>query len=187
MQLEVIELADAVEFLDSRRVPVREELRKPGPYPYYGANGRQGTIDGYIFDEPLVLLAEDGGHFGSKEKPIAYYVEGKCWVNNHAHVMRTKQGCDPHYLHHILSFYDVSRYVTGSTRPKLTKGNAESISIPLPPIPEQKRIAAILEKADRLRRMRRYASELSDTFLQSVFRNVRRSNQESERMVKSSA
>src|SRR5437763_1147067 len=59
MHLGGIELGDAVEFLDSQRVPVREELRKPGPYPYYGANGRQGTIDGYIFDEPLVLLAED--------------------------------------------------------------------------------------------------------------------------------
>jgi type I restriction enzyme, S subunit len=169
MQVDVVELGDAVDFLDSKRVPVREELRKPGPYPYYGANGQQGRIDGYIFDEPLVLLAEDGGHFGSKEKPIAYYVEGKCWVNNHAHVMRTKQGCDPHYLHRILSFYDVSPYVTGSTRPKLTKGNAESIKIPLPPLSEQKLRAEMLEKADWLRRTRRYARQLSDTFLQSVF------------------
>ena len=169
MQVDLVELGDAVDFLDSKRVPVREELRKPGPYPYYGANGQQGRIDGYIFDEPLVLLAEDGGHFGSKEKPIAYYVEGKCWVNNHAHVMRTRQGCDAHYLHHILSYYDVSPYVTGSTRPKLTKGNAESIKIPLRPLSEQKRIAVLLEKADRLRRTRRYARQLSDTFLQSVF------------------
>ena len=55
-------------------------------YPYYGANGLQDYVAEYIFDDELVLLAEDGGNFGSKERPIAYRVSGKCWVNNHAHV-----------------------------------------------------------------------------------------------------
>lgn len=44
--------------------------------------------------------------------------------------------------------------------------------IPLPPLPEQKRIAAILEKADRIRRLRRFAREMSEGFLQSVFREM---------------
>ena len=41
--------------------------------------------------------------------------------------------------------------------------------IPLPPLPEQQRIAAILARADRLRRLRRYALELSEGYLQAVF------------------
>ena len=84
-------LEEVVEFLDSMRRPITESDRRAGPFPYYGANGLQGTIDEFIFDEPLVLLAEDGGHFGSPERGIAYRVYGKEWVNNHANVLRPKE------------------------------------------------------------------------------------------------
>ncbi len=141
----LVKLGDICEFLDHKREPVSEELRKHGPYPYYGANGQQGWIDDYIFDEPLVLLAEDGGHFGSRTSPIAYRISGKTWVNNHAHVLRPLAGCDVSYLAHALSFYDVSNLITGSTRPKLTKGKAETIRIPLPSLHDQQRIACQLE------------------------------------------
>ncbi len=169
MEFETVSLKSVCTFLDNQRVPITDADRKPGPYPYYGANGQQDSIHDYIFDEPLVLLAEDGGHFGSKTRPIAYKVSGKCWVNNHAHVLRPKEICDVDYLHRVLSFYDVSQYITGSTRAKLTKSKAEEIKIPLPPLLEQKRIAAVLAKADRLRRLRRYGLELADTYLQPVF------------------
>jgi type I restriction enzyme, S subunit len=111
-------LGEVAEFLDNLRVPVKdsERARRQGPYPYYGANGQVGCIDEYIFDEPLVLLAEDGGNFGSKEKSIAYRINGKTWVNNHAHVLRPRQGCDIGFLHRILSFYNVDKVVTGTTR-----------------------------------------------------------------------
>ena len=169
MNYDTVALGDVCEFLDSQRVPITESDRKPGPYPYYGANGQQDSIDNYIFDEPLVLLAEDGGYFGSKDRPIAYKVTGKCWVNNHAHVLRPKSNIDVDYLHRVLSYYDVTKYVNGTTRQKLTKGNAENISFPLPPLTEQKRIASLLGRADRLRFVRRTAHDLGDALLQSVF------------------
>jgi type I restriction enzyme S subunit len=169
MNYETVALGDVCEFLDNQRVPITESDRKPGPYPYYGANGQQDSIDNYIFDEPLVLLAEDGGYFGSKDRPIAYKVTGKCWVNNHAHVLRPKSDIDVDYLHRVLSYYDVTKYVNGTTRQKLTKGNAENISFPLPPLTEQKRIASLLARADRLRQLRRTAHDLSASVLQSVF------------------
>lgn len=165
----IVKLSEVCDFLDNQRIPIEESLRKSGKYPYYGANGIQDWVDGYIFDEPLILLAEDGGHFGSKTQPIAYKIFGKSWVNNHAHVLRPKNNCNIDYLVFILSYYDVTSIISGTTRPKLTKGNAESISFPLPPLPEQQRIAAFLQKADRLRSMRRYARQLSDGYLQSVF------------------
>ena len=169
MNYDTVALSDVCEFLDSQRVPITESDRKPGPYPYYGANGQQDSIDNYIFDEPLVLLAEDGGYFGSKDRPIAYKVTGKCWVNNHAHVLRPKSNIDVDYLHRVLSYCDVTKYVNGTTRQKLTKGNAENISFPLPPLTEQKRIASLLARADRVRRLRRTAHNLGDALLQSVF------------------
>ena len=85
-----VKLKDICDILDSRRIPISEEKRIKGKYPYYGANGIQGYINDYIFDEELVLLAEDGGNFGSKIKPIAYKINGKTWVNNHAHVLKAK-------------------------------------------------------------------------------------------------
>jgi type I restriction enzyme, S subunit len=172
MKTRMVELGDVCDFLDSQRRPVSEELRKPGPYPYYGANGQQGSIDGFIFDEPLILLAEDGGHFGSPDSPIAYRISGKAWVNNHAHVLRPREGCDRDYLTHALNCCNILKYITGSTRPKLTKGSAECIRFPLPLPPEQRRIARQLEEADRLRRTRCYTLELSAGFLPATFRKL---------------
>lgn len=168
---QVKSLGEVAEFLDSQRIPVKEgdRLKRVGHYPYYGANGLVGWIDDYIFDEPLVLLAEDGGYFDAKDKPIAYKIEGKSWVNNHAHVLRAKNGCNLDYLHRVLSFYDLSKYLTGTTRQKLRKGDAENIIIPLPPLPIQKQIAEILEKADEAKQKRKEANKLTDEFLQSVF------------------
>lgn len=124
----IVPLGKVVDFLDNLRKPVTASDRTAGEYPYYGANGLQGTINDYIFDEPLVLLAEDGGFFGMPDKTIAYQVSGKCWVNNHAHVLRPKQGVDIRYLLNVLQKYDVTPYTNGTTRAKLTKGSAERIS-----------------------------------------------------------
>ena len=146
-----VALAECCEFLDYIRRPVKESERVDGPYPYFGANGQQGWINDYLFDEPLVLLAEDGGHFSNPERGIAYKINGKTWVNNHAHVLRPREGVvDVDYLAHALKNKDVRRHLSGSTRDKLTKAGACQIQIPLPPLEEQRRIAAILDKARQL-------------------------------------
>ncbi len=164
-----VELGEVVEFLDHLRKPVTKKDRVFGPYPYYGANGQQDSVNGYIFDEPLVLLAEDGGYFGDPSRTIAYQVEGKCWVNNHAHVLRPSKRIDIRYLCRHLEKYDVVSSVNGATRAKLNKTAAQSILISLPPLAEQKRIAAILDKADAIRRKREKAIALTDDLLRSVF------------------
>lgn len=162
-------LGSLVEFLDNMRKPVKEADRKDGIYPYYGANGQQSTIDSYIFDEPLLLLAEDGGHFDEPERGIAYRISGKTWVNNHAHVLRPKKCIDINFLCRVLENYDVSPYISGSTRGKLTKGQAELIEIPLPPLDEQRRIAGILDQADALRQQRKTSSVQLNRLLRSSF------------------
>ena len=162
-------LRDAVEFLDYLRRPVTKIDRTDGQYPYYGANGQQGTIDNFIFDEPLILLAEDGGNFGQEGRTVAYKIEGKCWVNNHAHVLRPKPNVDINFLLRHLEYYDVTPYITGTTRGKLTKDAASRIELVLPPLPEQKRVAAILDKADSIRRKRQEAVLMIEELLRSVF------------------
>src|ERR1700722_16651490 len=168
----VATLGEVAEFLDSRRKPVTESDRRVGPYPYYGANGQQGTIDDYIFDEPLVLLAEDGGHFDDPQRGLAYRISGKTWVNNHAHVLRPKPGIDLAFLCRVLENYDLTPFVTGTTRGKLTQAGASENVIPPPPVPEQRRIAEVLDRAEALRATRRAALIQLDTLTQAIFNDL---------------
>lgn len=143
--MEFIRVEDCCEILDSQRKPITESERVSGRYPYYGANGIQGTINQYIFDDKLVLVAEDGGHFGSKTKPIAYLVNGKCWVNNHAHVLRAKKGFLAEYICYSLMFYKIEGYINGATRQKLTQAALRKLIIPKRPVEYQK---AIVDRLD---------------------------------------
>ena len=162
-------LGDVCEILDSKRVPITASDRQPGPYPYYGANGIQDYVADYIFNDELVLLAEDGGNFGSKEKPIAYRVSGKCWVNNHAHVLKPKAGLDVDYLCYSLMFYDVTGLVNGATRQKLTQADMRKMEIPLPSLDEQRRIAAVLDKVSDLIAKRRTQLDKLDLLVKARF------------------
>ncbi|WP_195975918.1 restriction endonuclease subunit S [Hydrogeniiclostridium mannosilyticum] len=162
-------LGDVCEILDSKRVPITATERQPGPYPYYGANGVQDFVADYIFDDELVLLAEDGGNFGSKDKPIAYRVSGKCWVNNHAHVLKPKKELDVDYLCYSLMFYDVTGLVNGATRQKLTQADMRKMEIPLPPLDEQRKIAAVLDKVSGLISKRRQQLDKLDELVKSRF------------------
>ena len=128
--MNAILLEDCCEILDNLRVPITASERKSGPYPYYGANGVQDYVNEYIFDDELVLLAEDGGNFGSKTRPIAYRVSGKCWVNNHAHVLKPKPGLDVDFLCYSLMFYKTDGLVNGATRQKLTQATMRKMLIP---------------------------------------------------------
>ncbi|MDY2781356.1 MAG: restriction endonuclease subunit S [Bulleidia sp.] len=142
--MKYITIEDCCEILDSMRIPITACNRTDGKYPYYGANGIQDYINNYIFDDDLVLLAEDGGNFGSKEKPIAYRVSGKCWVNNHAHVLKPKKGINVDFLCYSLMFYDTSELVNGATRQKLTQAAMRKMRIPGIPEKEQIELVNIL-------------------------------------------
>ena len=122
----IVNLGDVCDFLDHKRKPVTLKDRISGPYPYYGANGIQGYVDKYIFDEELVLLAEDGGHFDDPSRGIAFRVSGKCWVNNHAHVLRPKSNMNVNYLGYALRFYEVRPFITGAIIKKAGIGTSQS-------------------------------------------------------------
>ena len=104
-----------------------------GDIPYYGANGQVGTVDKFIFDEPLILLAEDGGYFDEyRTRPIAYRIIGKSWVNNHAHVLKARSDFNFDYLYFALVHKNIMPFLNGGTRAKLNKGVLEEIEIPIP-------------------------------------------------------
>ena len=164
-----IPLVDCCEILDSQRVPITAKDRKEGPYPYYGANGVQDYVADYIFDDDLVLLAEDGGNFGSKERPIAYRVSGKCWVNNHAHVLKPKAGTDVDYLCYALMFYDTSGLVNGATRQKLTQAAMRQMTIPAASIKDQQEIVSKIAKVEQIKSKREKQLHQLDELIKARF------------------
>ena len=164
-----MKLVDCCEILDSLRVPITGSDRTSGDYPYYGANGIQDYVDDFIFDDELVLLAEDGGNFGSKTRPIAYRVSGKCWVNNHAHVLKPKAGLDVDYLCYSLMFYDVGGMVNGATRQKLTQAAMRQMIIPKRSLDEQIEIVNIIKKVQGVIASRKEELEQLDLLIKARF------------------
>ena len=165
-----VKLGDVCDILDSKRIPISEEKRIKGEYPYYGANGIQGYINDYIFDEELVLLAEDGGNFGSKTKPIAYKISGKTWVNNHAHVLKAKDEIiSTDFLLYSLMFYDVTKLITGTTRKKLTRAGIEKITLSIPTLSIQNKITNNLEKIENFIFLRKNQLNFLNELNKSLF------------------
>lgn len=167
--MEKILLEDCCEILDSKRIPITAADRQEGEYPYYGANGIQDYVSDYIFDDELVLLAEDGGNFGSKERPIAYRVSGKCWINNHAHVLKPKKDLNVDYLCYALMFYKVEGMVNGATRQKLTQAAMRKMQIPLRSMEEQIHIVKELNHVTKIKEKRQQEIGLLDDLIKARF------------------
>ena len=142
-----VQLGDLCEILDTRRKPITKKDRIHGEYPYYGATGIVDWVADYIFDEELVLIGEDGAKWDAGDK-TAFIVDGKYWVNNHAHVVKPNtEKLLNKWLTYYLCGIDLKPWVTGMTVPKLNQGQLKSIPIPLPPLAEQERIIAKLDAA----------------------------------------
>lgn len=172
-------LGEIVDVLDSLRKPITKRDRIMGEYPYYGATGILSYVHNYIFSEKLVLIGEDGAKWSSGAN-TSFIAEGKYWVNNHAHVIRPNRKIIlDEWMVYYLNFSDLTPFITGMTVPKLNQEKMRSIPIPLPPLPEQKRIVAILDEAfaaiatakAHAEQNLRNARELFESHLQGVFEN----------------
>lgn len=174
-------LGIVVEILDSMRIPVNNSERQSRIegkheseiFPYYGATGEVGKIDGYLFNEELVALGEDGVPFLDYLKNKAYLLTGKTWVNNHAHVLKGwPNGLNNRLLLHYLNQFDYHGYVNGGTRLKLTQANMRKIPIPLPPLVEQKiivdRLETLLAQVESIKAQLKCISDILKTFHQSI-------------------
>lgn len=146
-ELKTVPLRHLVTCLDGMRIPLSADERgkRQGDIPYWGANNIVDYIDDWIFDEPLVLLGEDGAPFFDQNKNVAFYVEGKIWVNNHTHVLRCNNRVIPKFLCYALNIIDYSSFIGGSTRDKLTQQSMDAIPIQLPTLNEQEFISEFLD------------------------------------------
>jgi type I restriction enzyme S subunit len=147
---EVKTLGKAAENLDNRRVPITSSDRKAGDVPYYGASGIVDYIEGFIFDEDLLCVSEDGANLVARTYPIAFPISGKTWVNNHAHVLRFENACTQKFVEVYLNSIKLDDFITGMAQPKLNKAMLDRIPIPHTSVPEQQMIADCLSSLDAL-------------------------------------
>lgn len=148
----VVPFTEAVDICDTFRKPINSSERasrikgkeQSELYPYYGATGQVGFIDDYITDGEYVLLGEDGAPFLDAFSNKAYIISGKTWVNNHAHVLRSKT--NNKFLCYYLNSFNYKGYVSGTTRLKLTQAEMKRIPVPVPPLSEQERIVSRIEE-----------------------------------------
>ncbi len=132
--------------LDSIRAPLSGEERSSmsKEYPYYGASGVIDFVEDYLFDEPLILVAEDGANLFSRSSPLAFVASGRYWVNNHAHILKPLDGGIRFWLQ-VLSCVVFDPWISGSAQPKLTGEKLGSIPLPVLPPSEKHAIATFLD------------------------------------------
>lgn len=152
---------------DKKRIPLSamERTKRQGAFRYFGAQGVIDYVDDYIFDGKYLLIAEDGENLKSKRQNIAQIVEGKFWVNNHAHIVQCNDKCILEYLAYLINGKDVSGYITGSAQPKLSQANLNAMEFDIPSIKEQQDILSILLPIEQKIRINK---EINNNLLQQL-------------------
>ena len=136
---EVTRIKNELRCLNTQRIPLNSVQRGAmtmRAYDYYGASGVIDKVDEYIFDDELILIAEDGANLVLRNLPLAIIARGKFWVNNHAHILKPKRGSIV-FLAYVLETLNYKPWISGAAQPKLTQDRLMSISISVAPPDEQ--------------------------------------------------
>lgn len=164
-------IKDIIELHDSKRIPLsgseREKMDKI--YPYYGATSCMDYVDNYIFDGKYLLLGEDGTVIDKNGYPILQYVEGKFWVNNHAHIITGKLGYTVEILYLLFKQTNVKHIVTGAVQPKISQANLKKVPVTISNIKDLDAFNNIIQPIFAMIRKNRNENEklafLRDTLL----------------------
>ena len=162
----MVKLSDAVEILDSKRIPVSsaERATRRKLFPYYGAQGVVDYIDDYLFDGDYVLVAEDGNNLKTLTEPIVTWATGRFWVNNHAHILGSNGKANIRYVFYYLMASDLRGLITGSAQPKLNQANLAAFEINLPSKKVQDEVVSILGAIDdKIANNKRIIKEFEET------------------------
>lgn len=159
-------VSEIIELHDSKRIPLssRERANLTKIYPYYGATSVMDYVDRYLFDGIYLLLGEDGTVVDDKGFPILQYVEGKFWVNNHAHIITGKNGFTVETLYLLFSLTNVRSIVTGAVQPKISQANLNNVSVVIPSKVELSTFNSIVQPIfSQIRNLRAESDRLTST------------------------
>lgn len=169
MKMEYTTIDKISENLDGKRKPITSSDRTEGNIPYYGASGIVDYVEDYIFNESLLLVSEDGVNLLARSTPIAFSIEGKTWVNNHAHVLRFSNTVQQKYVELYLNHISLEAYITGSAQPKLNQKKLNEIPIPVVPAQEMAAVVTTIEKIQNIIRKRNEELVVLDNLTKARF------------------
>jgi len=164
-------------FHNNIRVPLSSEERgkRNGEFRYYGSTGIIDYIDDFLFDGEYILIGEDGSNLKLRTYRLSNVVSGKFWVNNHSHILSSKNGSN-HYYSHLLELTDFTNFITGSTQPKITMENLKIVPMITPPLTEQIEIVEYLDsktkEIDDLVQLEQKKIDLLKEYRQSLISEV---------------
>lgn len=136
-----------MEIHNNKRIPLSAEERgqREGPYPYYGSTSLIDHVDDYLFDGRYILIAEDGANLVMRNLRLSFIVDGKFWVNNHAHILKSKDHSFDEYYCELLEQTDFTTVITGSAQPKLTLEAIKETPLCVPPKHEMDQITGKIQ------------------------------------------
>ena len=120
---------------------IYDSASKEHPYPCYGGNGRRGYVSAYNRTGHFCIIGRQGALCGNVN-----FADGTFYATEHAVVVDVYSNVDVSWSGIFLSALNLNRYATATAQPGLAVANINKVLIPLPPIGEQKRIVAKLEK-----------------------------------------
>lgn len=183
---EVKKLKYCVMLRNECRKPISAENRVKGKYDYYGASGVIDKVDKYTIEDKVLLIAEDGANLISRNIPLIYKLDGKAWVNNHAHIMKVRVENDYDYMYYLLENIEYDQYVTGSAQPKLSQENLLKVTLACPLKLEQQKVANFLDEKSnqidsitektsiQIKKLKEYKQALiTETVTKGLLKNVK--------------
>lgn len=131
------ELDSVLEFYDYMRKPLSSKQREnmDKNYPYYGATTIVDYVDNYLFEGTYILISEDGANVVDINGiPLTQYTYDKFWVNNHAHIVKGKNGFSEALVLAMMGCTNLQSIVTGAAQPKVNQRNLKGFKRLIPPI-----------------------------------------------------
>ena len=164
-------LQKIAERYDNLRIPVKESDRILGNTPYYGANGIQDYVEGFTHDGEFILIAEDGAN-DLNDYPV-HYVNGKVWVNNHAHVIQAIEGVSSNkFIQYSFKTFNIEPYLVGGSRAKLNANIMMDLVIKTPSLSEQEKIGTFFSNLDNLITLHQRKCEQLKKFKKYMLQNM---------------
>ena len=144
----MVKLGDVCEMKAGKAIAavnISAELDEQHPVACYGANGFRGYVAEPNQDGDHCIIGRQGALCGN-----VCFASGRFYATEHAVVVTQLGKYDDRYLYHMLTEMDLNQYKSQGAQPGLSVGKLEELSIPLPPLAEQRRIVSILDRFDRL-------------------------------------
>lgn len=142
----------------------KDLLGKSGPYPVYGADGMVGKVDFFQQDKKYIAIIKDGAGVGR-----VYRFDEKTSILGTMQYILPKDSVDYSFLYYALKSISYDKYIKGAAIPHIYFKDYSCEEIPLPPMEEQKKIAARLDAvSDLLAKQKQLLAE-QDTLIQSLF------------------